>query len=130
MERTQLVQYLPVVGLLVLGLVFTGGMLLGSWLLGVKGRRNPAKDRPWESGMIPEGLPLGRVSVKFYRVAMLFVVLDLAVVFVYPWAVVYRTLLAEPATRHLVWLGMLWFMGVVGVAYVYALKKGAFSWRD
>lgn len=130
MERTQLAQYLPVLMLAALGLVFTGGMLVGSWLLGFKGRPNPAKDRPWESGMVAEGLPLGRVSVKFYRVAMLFVVFDLAVVFVYPWAVVYRALVAEPATRNAAWLGMLGFMGVLGVAYVYAVRKGAFSWRD
>lgn len=130
MGRAQLTEYVPVLVLAALGVVFTAGMLLGSWLLGVRGRRNPAKDRPWESGMIPEGPPPARVPVRFYRVAMLFVLFDLAVVFLYPWAVVYRALLAETTTRHSIWLGMLGFIAVLGVGYVYALKKGALTWKD
>jgi len=59
---------------------------------------------------------------------MLFILFDIAVVFLYPWAVVYRKMLADPATHDLVFLAMLAFVGIVLVGYLYAFKKRAFEW--
>ena len=123
-------QYLPVLVLGLLAVVFTGGMLIGSALLGFRGRRNRAKDTAWECGMIPTGEGSTRLGVRFYLVAMLFILFDIEVVFLYPWAAVYREMLRDPATRNLILLAMLSFLGVLGVGYVYALKKRAFDWRS
>jgi len=129
-EQTQLQQYIPVLMLGLLAVVFTGGMLIGSALLGFRGRRNRAKDIAWECGMIPTGEGSTRLGVRFYLVAMLFILFDIEVVFLYPWAAVYREMLSVPATRDLILFAMLSFLGVLFVGYFYALKKGAFDWRS
>jgi NADH-quinone oxidoreductase subunit A len=129
-EQSQLQQYIPVLMLGLLAVVFTGGMLIGSALLGFRGRRNRAKDIAWECGMIPTGEGSTRLGVRFYLVAMLFILFDIEVVFLYPWAAVYREMLSVPATRDLVLFAMLSFLGVLFVGYFYALKKGAFDWRS
>jgi NADH-quinone oxidoreductase subunit A len=129
-ETTQLSQYVPVLMLAGLAVLFTAGMLIGSWLLGFRGRRNRAKDIAWECGMIPVGEGAPRLSVRFYLVAMLFILFDIEVVFLYPWAVVYRSMLADPATKDLILLAMVSFLGVLFVGYFYALKKRAFDWKS
>jgi len=123
-------QYVPVLMLAGLAVLFTAGMLIGSWLLGFRGRRNRAKDIAWECGMIPVGEGAPRLSVRFYLVAMLFILFDIEVVFLYPWAVVYRSMLADPATKDLILLAMVSFLGVLFVGYFYALKKRAFDWKS
>jgi len=111
--------------LLVIGLA--GSMLGLSVLVGRAGRRNPVKDSAYECGMLPIGDSQPRFSVKFYLVAMLFVLFDIEVVFMYPWAVVFRDLVAQNA---MVFWGMVSFVGILTVAYVYALKKGALRWDN
>ena len=111
--------------LLVIGLAAT--MLGLSVLVGRAGRRNTIKDSAYECGMLPIGDSQPRFSVKFYLVAMLFVLFDIEVVFMYPWAVVFRDLVAQNA---MVFWGMLSFVGILTVAYVYALKKGALRWDN
>src|SRR5271166_3935052 len=125
MEQPQLVQYLPVLMLGVLAVVFSFGMLIMSVVVGKKGKRPPIKDTPYECGMLPVGPGSTRLSVKFYLVALLFVLFDVEVVFLYPWAAVYKQMLKENAT--LILSSMLSFMGVLFVGYLYALKKGAFD---
>lgn len=115
-------------GLVAVGM--TGGMLVGSALLGFRSRRNRAKDTAWECGMIPTGAGSTRLGIRFYLVAMLFILFDIEVVFLYPWAVVYREMLSDPATRNLILFAMLSFLGVLFAGYIYALKKGAFDWRS
>jgi NADH-quinone oxidoreductase subunit A len=130
MDSSQLSQYVPV---LLLGLVavgFAAGTLLVSVLVGWRSKRNKMKDTAYECGMLPIGEGSTRMSVKFYLVAMLFILFDIEVVFMYPWAVVYRELLADAATRGLVFGGMVSFLGVLFVGYIYALKKGAFDWKS
>jgi NADH-quinone oxidoreductase subunit A len=78
--------------------------------------------------MLPEGEGNARMSVKFYLVALLFVLFDIEVVFMYPWAVTYRKLVQTDATLALG--GMVSFMIVLFVGYVYALKKRAFDWKS
>ncbi len=123
----QLTQYLPVLFLAAFAVLFATGMLLVSVLLGVKARRNPVKDSAYECGMLPTGGGSSRFSVKFYLVAMLFILFDIEVVFMYPWAVVYREMLIENAS--LIFGAMLSFLGTLFVGYLYALKKHAFDWK-
>ena len=126
----QLTQYVPV---LLLGLVAVGfafGTLLVSVLIGWRSRRNKMKDTAYECGMLPVGEGNTRMSVKFYLVAMLFILFDIEVVFMYPWATVYRELLREEATRNLILGAMVSFLGILFIGYIYALKKRAFDWKS
>jgi NADH-quinone oxidoreductase subunit A len=80
----------------------------------------------YECGKDPIGSPNPRFSVKFYLVAMLFILFDIEVVFMYAWAVVYKEqLLSGPS----IFFSMLSFLGILFVGYLYALKKGAFDWN-
>jgi NADH-quinone oxidoreductase subunit A len=128
MEQSQLAQYLPVLMLGILAVLFSFGMLVGSVLLGKKGKRPAIKDTPYECGMLPVGPGSTRLSVKFYLVAMLFILFDIEVVFLYPWAAVYKQMLKENAP--LILGSMLSFMAILFVGYFYALKKGAFDWKS
>jgi NADH-quinone oxidoreductase subunit A len=128
MEQSQLLQYLPVLMLGILAVLFSFGMLVGSVLLGKKGKRPPIKDTPYECGMLPVGPGSTRLSVKFYLVAMLFILFDIEVVFLYPWAAVYKQMLRENA--NLILGSMVSFMAILFVGYLYALKKGAFDWKS
>jgi len=125
---SQLAQYVPVVLLLLVATGFAVGSLVMSVVLGKKGRRTRTKDIPYECGMLPQGEGRGRLSVKFYLVAILFVLFDIEVVFMYPWAVVYKEMLRENA--GLILGSMVSFLGILFVGYVYALKKGAFNWKE
>src|SRR5213593_1195757 len=127
MEDSQLRQYLPVLMLFLLAVMFSFGMLVLSVLLGKKGKRTPIKDTPYECGMLPVGEGSTRLSVKFYLVAMLFILFDIEVVFLYPWAVVYKQMLRENA--GLILGSMLSFLGILFVGYIYAVKKGALDWK-
>ena len=82
--------YLPVIMQAMVAIGFCASMLLMSVLLGKKGSKNITKDSPYECGMLPIGEGSPRFSVKFYLVAMLFVIFDIEVVFLYPWAVQFR----------------------------------------
>ncbi len=128
MEQTQLAQYLPVLMLGVLAVVFSFGMLVMSVVLGKRGRRPPVKDTPYECGMVPVGEGSVRMSVRFYLVAMLFILFDIEVVFLYPWAVIYREMLKTNGGTILG--AMVSFMLILFVGYLYALKKRAFDWKS
>jgi len=130
MEDAQLKEYLPVLLLGLLAVAFSFGLLAVSVLLGVRGKRNRSKDTAYECGMVPVGEGNPRLSVKFYLVAMLFILFDIEVVFLYPWAVVYKRMLADPATRNLIFGSMLTFLGILFVGYLYAVKKRAFDWKN
>ena len=130
MEESQLLQYLPVLMLGLLAVAFSFGMLFLSVLLGKKGKRTPIKDTPYECGMLPIGEGSTRLSVKFYLVAMLFILFDIEVVFLYPWAVVYKQMLADPSMKNWIFGSMVSFLGILFVGYIYALKKRAFDWKS
>jgi len=119
-------EYLPVLLHIVVAIGFAVSALLVSVLLGKAGRRNRVKDTAYECGMIPQGEAQPRFSVKFYLVAMLFILFDLEIVFMYPWAVVYKEMIVQSKT--ILW-SMLSFVSILMVGYVYALKKGAFEWK-
>jgi len=128
MEQTQLAQYFPVLMLGVLAVGFSFGMLVMSVVLGQRGKRPPVKDTPYECGMVPIGEGTPRLSVKFYLVAMLFILFDIEVVFLYPWAVIYRDMLKESGGAILG--AMVSFMVILFVGYLYAVKKQAFDWKS
>jgi NADH-quinone oxidoreductase subunit A len=126
-------QYLPVLILLLVAGAFAGGNLLvsvvlGKWFGKRTNRIAAIKDTPYECGMLPEGKGASRMSVKFYLVAMLFILFDIEVIFLYPWAVVYKDMLKTHAT--LILGSMLSFIGILFVGYIYALKKKAFDWTS
>ena len=129
-QTSQLAQYIPILFLLAAAVGFAGGTLLVSVLLGKFAKSNKAKDSAYECGKDPIGEAGGRFSVKFYLVAMLFILFDIEVVFMYPWAVVYRDMLAEHATRNLIFGSMISFLGILFVGYLYAVKKKAFDWKS
>jgi NADH-quinone oxidoreductase subunit A len=119
-------EYAPLLIHIVVAIAFAAGALATSVLLGKAGRRNASKDMPYECGMLPQGEAQPRFSVKFYLVAMLFILFDLEIVFMYPWAVVYREVVAHDLT--ILW-SMLSFVSILMVGYIYALKKGALDWK-
>ena len=118
--------YLPVLLQVIIAFGFAAAVLVLSVVFGRSGTRNATKDIPYECGMLPIGEGAPRFSVKFYLVAMLFVIFDIEVVFMYPWAVQFRDLVAEGPTAL---ASMAGFAGVLVFAYVYALKKGALNWK-
>ena len=124
----ELTQYVPVLMLAAVAILFSAGALISSALAGKRGKRYKIKDMPYECGMLPIGESNSRMSVKFYLVAMLFILFDIEVIFLFPWAVVYREMLQTNA--NLIFGAMISFLGVLFVGYVYALKKGAFDWKQ
>ena len=127
---TDLTTYQPIliyVGLLV-GFVITNLVLAHA--LGPR-RRTPVKDMPYESGMDPVGDARQPFDIKFYVVAILFLVFDVELLFLYPWAVsAYVEEGGVPdGLRSTVFGVMLVFMATLGIAYVYAWRKGVFKWR-
>ena len=118
--------YLPVLMQILVAIGFSASMLIASVIFGKIGRRAGVKNVPYECGMLPIGDGAPRFSVKFYLVAMLFVIFDIEVVFMYPWAVQFKELIANSAMAL---LSMACFVTVLGVAYLYVLKKGALNWK-
>nr|MBR9810729.1 NADH-quinone oxidoreductase subunit A [bacterium] len=118
--------YFPVILQALAAIGFAGAALGLSVLLGKRGSYNKAKETPYECGMLPIGEGAPRFSVKFYLVAMLFVIFDIEVVFMYPWAVSFSDLVQE---NVMVLWSMASFAGILTIAYVYALKKGALNWK-
>ena len=109
---------------------FAGVTLLISVFLGKSAaERSAVKDSAYECGMLPIGESQPRFSVKFYLVAMLFVIFDIEVVFMYPWAVTFQELVIRDGVMIAFW-SALSFVGILFVAYLYALKKGALQWSD
>ena len=119
--------YIPVLLQIIIAGGFAVVTLVASALLGKSAKRNAIKDSAYECGMLPIGEGQPRFSVKFYMVAMLFVLFDIEVVFMYPWAIVFRDMVAEQST---IFWSMAGFAGILLVAYLYALKKGALKWND
>ncbi len=129
MEQTQIAQYIPVLILLAAAIGFAAGVLAISVLIGKNAKRSKAKDGAYECGANPIGEASARFSVKFHLVAMLFILFDIEVVFLYPWAVVYKDMLADHVTRNLIFGSMISFLGILFAGYLYALKKKAFDWK-
>ena len=115
-------QYLPILGLLILGALFASGSFVASALLAPRKRPTDAKVAPYECGIVPEVELPQRFPVRFYLVAMIFVIFDIEVVFMYPFAVVFRQLGAFGLVEVLV------FSATVFGALLYLVSEGALSW--
>lgn len=114
-------QYVGVILSFLLAAIIVAVMVSGSMLLGPR-KRGAVKDQVFECGNPPSGSARGRFSVHFYLVAILFIVFDVEVVFLYPWAIVFRSL-GVPGLVE-----MFLFIGVLGVGLAYVWKKGALAW--
>lgn len=127
MLANQLPLYLPIVILIVMAIIFGAVNILGSHLLGPK-RYGEEKMSTYESGMNPIGTARRRFNVRFYILAMTFLVFDVEIIFLYPWAVDFAQL--EPGSPEAgLFLGrILFFLLMSVIAYVYAWKKGVFRW--
>jgi NADH-quinone oxidoreductase subunit A len=115
--------YLPILMMICLVVVFIAASFLVSQLLGPR-RPNPAKQAPYESGIVPEQEPSERFPVKFYLVAMTFIVLDVEIIFLYPFTTIFRNF--EPAAYGLVIMGV--FLLTLLVPFAYLLSTGALDW--
>jgi NADH-quinone oxidoreductase subunit A len=115
-------QYLPILLLLVLGALFAGLSFLASSLLGPRKKPTAKKIAPYECGIVPGQDNPQRFPVRFYLVAMIFIIFDIEVVFLYPWAVDFRQLRVFGLVEVLV------FAVVVIVAFLYLVSNGALQW--
>jgi NADH-quinone oxidoreductase subunit A len=113
--------YFPILLQVVLAMAIAGGMLATSAILGHRAR-NRIKDQPYECGITSVGQGGERFSVKFYLVAMVFILFDIETVFLYPWAVVFREL------RLFAFVEMLVFVVLILAGFFYIWKKGALAW--
>ena len=102
-------------------------MVVGSHFLGPR-RPTDVKDRPYESGMPPLGSAHERFSVKFYLVAMLFIVFDIETVFLIPWGTIYFGGAGGALRMGFLLVEMLVFLAILGVGYIYVWKRGALQW--
>lgn len=122
----ELQNYIPAGIMILVALAFAGGALVFQSFTAQKGKHNPVQDTPYECGIRATVPSHARFSIKFYLIAMMFIIFDIEVVFMYPWAVVYKEMLAAGPS---ILISMLSFIGILAVGYVYALKKGAFDWK-
>ncbi|MCC7138591.1 MAG: NADH-quinone oxidoreductase subunit A [Planctomycetes bacterium] len=120
----RIVDYLPVLILFLFAIGFAGLNLVVSWLAGSKGKHNPVKDAAYECGLPPITDAHQRFSVKFYLVALLFVLFDIEVVFLYPWAAYFQ----EPGRQVFLFAEMCVFAGILFFGWWYVVRKGAVDW--
>jgi len=129
--------YLPVFLVLVVAIAIAASQLLISWLLGPRTKPNPVKDSPYECGIEPTGEAHTRFSVKFYLVAVLFILFDIEIVFLYPWAVHFGGGQADGivfATRggllRFLFAEMLVFLLILFLGWYWVVKKNALDWEE
>src|SRR3989454_2455890 len=124
----RLSDYLPILLMFVVAAGFAVGNIFISQFIGQR-KRTRTKMMPYECGKDPVGSARARFSVKFYLIAMIFILFDIEVIFLVPWAVVFKTL-ASPAfgLRTLIYVEMMIFIALLLAGYIYVVKKGAFDW--
>jgi NADH-quinone oxidoreductase subunit A len=115
-------RYIPLLIQIIVAMALAGGMILLSHLIG-QHRWTPAKNSPYECGILPTGDAQQRFNVKFYMVAMLFILFDVEAIFLYPWAVIAREL------KMFGFWEMLVYLGLVLVGFFYIWKKGIIDWN-
>jgi NADH-quinone oxidoreductase subunit A len=118
-------QYIPLFLVLAIALIFGVAVVWSSTLIGPQ-RPFSEKTSTYESGMKPVGTTRQRISIKYYLVAMFFIIFDLEVIFIYPWAVEFKKLFGQLGIS--VFISMFIFLVVLELGYLYAYKKGGFKW--
>lgn len=122
--------YLPILLMFVVAAGFAVGNVALSTLVGQR-KRTRTKLMPYECGKDPVGSARERFSVKFYLIAMIFILFDIELIFMMPWAVVFKELLKpEYAMRNVIFVEMMLFVALLLVGYVYVWKKGLFEWGE
>ena len=119
--------YLPLLMQILVAVGFGSAIVTASWFIG-RHRNTATKLAAYECGIVAEGDARGRFTVRFYMVAMLFILFDVEVVFMLPWAVVYRELPGLVGSRMFGFWEMLVYLGFVAVGLFYVLKKGILDW--
>jgi NADH-quinone oxidoreductase subunit A len=129
MSHSPVGSWAPVVLLVVIGIGFAFANIALSLWLGPR-RTGPGKEVPYESGMVPIGDARKRFNVRFYVVAMIFLVFDVEIVFFYPWATIFAKHVQHDSSEDglILLLGMVTFVVILLVAYFYAWGKGVFRW--
>jgi NADH-quinone oxidoreductase subunit A len=126
LATTDLKSYLPVFIILLMTLSFGVANVVLSQLIGPR-RQGKVKGQSYESGMNPIGTARKRFNVRFYLIAMVFLVFDVEVVFLYPWAVTFPSLAVKSDEGFLWLLRILFFLFTTVVAYIYGYRKGVFK---
>ena len=121
--------YLPIALMFIVAIGFAAGNVLLSQLVG-QHKATRTKTMPYECGKDPVGSARERFSVKFYLVAMVFILFDIELIFLLPWAVVFRDFITSYGLGLLIYVEMMTFVVLLLVGYVYILKKGLFEWGD
>ncbi len=120
-----ILEYLPILIVFAVAIIFAVVTVFSSEIFGPQ-RPNAEKLSTYESGMKPIGTTSERISIKYYLIGMFFIVFDLEVVFIYPWAVQFKKLFNEFGIS--VFISMFIFLVVLELGYLYAYKKGGFKW--
>ena len=115
-------QYLPLLVIFVLAGLFAGVSFFASGLLGPRRHPTAAKIAPYECGIVPDHEPAERFPVRFYLVAMIFIIFDIEIIFLYPWAVHFD------AMKYFGLLEMIVFIGTIFIAYAYVWRRGGLDW--
>lgn len=118
--------YFPVLVQILIAIFMAGSILIASQILGQRGRRNRIQDTAYECGILPQGKEKVRFSVKFYVVAMLFILFDIEVVFLLPWVLVYREFIAADIP---ILMPGLFFIGILVAGLLYEIKKDGLEWE-
>jgi len=125
-----LIDYLPILLIFGVAASFAGGNILLSQFVGQR-KQTRTKLMPYECGKDPVGSARERFSVKFYLIAMIFILFDIELIFLMPWAVVFKQLAAiSSSMRTLVYVEMMLFVVLLLVGYIYVVKKGLFDWNE
>lgn len=119
--------FVPILLMLLVAIAFAGTFLGLNWIIG-RHQRNPSKLAPYESGVPLLDRNRKRMNVRFYQIAMLFILFDIEAAFLYPWAVIYRDF-AHGQGGTFLFNEMLIFIVLLGVGYAYVWKKKAFDWK-
>jgi len=121
--------YIPILVMMIVAAVIAVGMVAASFLLGPK-KPTRYKQSPYECGMTPVGSARERFPIKFYLIAMLFIIFDIETIFLYPWAVLFQGTDADRASKIFLIAEMGLFVAILFVGYFYILYKGAFDWDE
>lgn len=119
--------YIPVLLLMVIAVLFAGTFLVLSRIFGPH-KPDPEKNSTYECGIDPTGEPRYRFSIKFFLIAVLFIIFDIEAVFIYPWAVLYKKFILGGYGLFM-FIEMMVFMAILAVGLIYVWKRGALEWE-
>src|SRR5208283_1550778 len=128
MSSSGLQAYVPLLIHLVVAAILAGAFIAISTFIGWR-RPSRAKQSPYECGVEPTGDAREPFSVKFYLIAMVFILFDVEAIFLYPWAFIFKDLVRNTATKWFGFMEMMIYVAILLVGYFYLLKKGALDWN-